>query len=232
MNHPVGGTSFTSSGPMSIDSCSTMTNSTIICMEANKVAFELQNYSPTDSLASLDLDNIRPPSVMDCVSLSTVTYDNPITYSPQLTRSRKKSLPTGIMARRALGQLGGGGGRGSVESVNSLGHTNLDNIKPPSIMDELLDSMISVASITSEVADNQTIPHNMLSSSHYETALSEMDDTTLQSCMDLPNENDATPIQSDFSSNESTPRKGESNKRSLTPKQKRQISDRYRTYKF
>lgn len=195
-------------------------------MEANKVAIELQNYSPTDSLASLDLDNIRPPSVMDCVSLSTVTYDVPITYSPQLSRSRKKSLPTGLMARRALGQLGG---RGSAESVNSLGYSNLDNIKPPSIMDELLDSMISVASITSEVADNHTIPQNMLSSSHYETALSEMDDTTLQSCMDLPNENDATPIQSDFSSNESTPRKGES-KRSLTPKQKRQTSDRYRTY--
>lgn len=226
VNHPITSTTFTSSGPMSIDSCSTMTNSTIICMEANKVAADLQNYSPTDSLNSLDLDNIRPPSVMDCVSLSTVTYDAPITYSPQLPRSRKKSLPSGIMARRALGQLGT---RGSVESVNSLGHTNLDNIKPPSIMDELLDSMISVASITSEVADNNTMPQLMQSSSHYETALSEIDDTTLQSCMDLPNENDATPIQSDFSSNESTPRKGES-KRSLTPKQKRQASDRYLTY--
>lgn len=227
VHHAVGCCSlpFRSSGPISIDSCSTMTNSTIICMEANKVAIELQNYSPTDSLNSLDLEHIRPPSVMDCVSLSTVTYEIPATHSPQMSRSRKKSLPTGIMARRALGQLGI---RGSVESINSIGCSNLDNIKPPSIMDELMDSMISVASITSEVADNNTLHNNIEGASIYETAMSEMDDTTLQSCMDLPN--DITPIPSDFSSNESTPKKGEL-KRTLTPKQKRQMSkDRFKTY--
>lgn len=81
-----------SSGPLSIESSSTMTNSTIIFMEVNKLASELQNLSPTDSLASLDLDNIRPPSVMDCVSLSTVTCEFPA--SPQMSRQRKTSIPT------------------------------------------------------------------------------------------------------------------------------------------
>lgn len=191
-----------------------MTNSTIICLEANKVAAELQSYSPTDSLTSLELDNIRPPLEFDCVSLSTATYDIPDTYSPQKFRSRKKSLSNGIMARRALGQLGE---RGSAESVNSLGLINIDNIKPPSIMDDLLDSITSVASITSEVADSRTISPYLLSITNSDIK------------MDLSNENDATPIPSDFSSNESTPRKGEL-KRSLTPKQKRQNCDRYKTY--
>lgn len=213
---------YLTSGPMSIDSCSTMTNSTIIFMEANKVANELQNLSPTDSLGSIDLDHIRPPSVMDCVSLSTVTCDLPI--SPQLSRHRKCSIPTGIMARRALGQLSNFRPHGSVESINSLAGT-LDNIKPPSIMDELLDSMISVASITSEVAEPGGLADP---TSNYETALSEMDDTTLQSCMDLPS--DATPVPSDFSSNESTPKKV-GIRRAMTPRQKRQMAkDRFRTY--
>lgn len=207
----------------SYDTGSTMTTSTIIAKEANKLVVELlnmQTYGHADSTASLDLDQVRPPSGMDCVSLSGYNVDAP--FSPQLSRSRKKSLPHGIVARRALNHLAPSG---STESVNSS--CNLDNIKPPSIMDDLLDSMISVASITSEVVENSgTNDH----SSKYETALSEIDDTTtLRSCLDLPN--DSTPIPSDFSSAESTPKKVRSVKRSMTPRQKRHfVKERYRTY--
>lgn len=205
---------FTSSGPMSIDSCSTMTNSTIICLEANKVASQLQNCAFNDSLSSLDLDNVRPPAEFDCVSLSTVTYDMPNTYSPLPTRSRKKSLPTGIMAKRAIGQFGE---RSSVENVNSLGLSNLDYINPPSIMDELMDSMTSVASITSEIADTQVASPYLLRKTYSNTIMNEC------------SENDVTPIPSDISSNESTPRKGDYRK-SPTIKQKRQTTDRFKTY--
>lgn len=212
---------YLSSRSYSYDTGSTMTTSTIIAKEANKLVVELLNMQTmTDSTTSLDLDQVRPPSGMDCISLSGYNVDMP--FSPQLSRSRKKSLPHGIVAKRALNHVAPSG---STESVNSS--CNLDNIKPPSIMDELLDSMISVASITSEVVENNgTNDH----SSKYETALSEIDDTTtLRSCLDLPN--DSTPIPSDFSSAESTPKKVRSVKRSMTPRQKRHfVKERYRTY--
>lgn len=212
---------YLSSHSFSFDTGSTMTTSTIIAKEANKLVVELLNMQTmADSTTSLDLDQVRPPSGMDCVSLSGFNVDVP--FSPQLSRSRKKSLPHGIVAKRALNHLAPSG---STESVNSS--CNLENIKPPSIMDELLDSMISVASITSEVVETNFTNDN---SSKYETALSEIDDTTtLRSCLDLPN--DSTPIPSDFSSAESTPKKVRSVKRSMTPRQKRNfVKERYRTY--
>lgn len=92
-------------------------------------------------------------------------------------------------------------------------------------MDELLDSMISVDSIVSEVVDPT------LGISNYETALSDMEDSlTLRSCQDMSKDETLTPISSDFSSIESTPKKKRSI-RSVTPKQKRQSEkERYKTY--
>lgn len=131
------------------------------------------------------------------------------------------SLKTGLVAKRALGQQVLFGG--SVDSVNSI--NNIDSIRPPSIMDELLDSMISVDSIVSEVVDPT------LGISNYETALSDMEDSlTLRSCQDLSKDETLTPISSDFSSVESTPKKKRS-MRSVTPKQRRQTEkERYKTY--
>lgn len=215
--------SYMSKSPFSIETDSTMTNSTIIAIEANKLCANLLDMAiMTDSL---DIDHIRPPSVMDNVSMSG-HLDAP--NSPQLSRLLKRSLPQGIMARRALTQ---NNPNGSLESINSS--CNLDNIKPPSLMDELLDSMISVDSITSEVVEHSPIAQQDGEEiSQYETANSEYDDTTtLQSCMDIPM--DATPIPSDFSSTESTPKKSKSSRQSLclTPVQRRQANkERYRTY--
>lgn len=92
-------------------------------------------------------------------------------------------------------------------------------------MDELLDSMISVDSIISEVVDPT------LGISNYETALSDMEDSlTLRSCQDISKDETLTPISSDFSSIESTPKKKRS-MRSVTPKQRRQSEkERYKTY--
>lgn len=124
------------------------------------------------------------------------------------------------MAKRALGQPIF---TGSVESVNSI--NNIDSIRPPSIMDELLDSMISVDSIVSEIVDPT------LGISNYETAMSDMEDSlTLRSCQDLSKDETLTPISSDFSSIESTPKKRR-NFRATTPKQRRQSEkERYKTY--
>lgn len=209
-------------GTSSFDS--TMTNSTIIALEATKLRTDLLNMQEiTNSMTSMDLDNVRPPSVMD--HLSTCGYLD-TANSPLMSRKRKKSLPQGLMARRALTH---NIPAGSLESINSA--CNLDNIKPPSLMDELLDSLISVDSIPSEVAEgHDSVTYQIEEMSHYETAHSELDDaTTIGSCTDLVF--DTTSIQSGFSSAESTPKRLESPKRMLTPRQKRQVAkDRYRTY--
>lgn len=84
---------------------------------------------------------------------------------------RKKSLPVGVVARRALGQ--GQNRTASLENLlnecNANHHSQLENVKPPSLMDELLDgadmenSLLSVASITSETADSKD-PNSLTSS--------------------------------------------------------------------
>lgn len=166
----------------------------------------------TDSSNSLDLENVGPPSGMDsCLSMSGL-YE---TICPSKSKSKRKLFAPGLLARRALG----GGHQpvsGSLDSINSC--FNLDSVNPPSIMDELLDSMISVASITSEIADESTL---MEDNSQYDTSQSEIEDLTeYQSCNDLS--------MNDFSFSEqhtfNIPRK-------ITPKQKRQmVKDRFKTY--
>lgn len=210
-------------------SSSNLTNS-MIANEANLIANNLLN-NLSNSSQSLDIDQIRPPSCMESINYSGC-FEHML--SPKLSNFRKKNLPTGIMAKRALGGKSNASTRnGSIENVSSI--CNIDNINPPSIMDELLDSMISVSSIQSEVVDCSY-------ESRYETAFETMNTleneiydentVTLESCMDqIPNlpHDDATPISSDISSGESTPTK--SIRKSLTPKQRRQISkDRYKTY--
>lgn len=214
--------------------------STAIALEANALAENLLNYEAH----SLDLDNIRPPSCMESMNVSGY-YE---TGAMQATKITPKHLPSGLVAKRALGAFSNTL-HGSLESINST--YNLENIKPPSLMDELLDSMFSVASIQSEVVDNSLdIP---VSLSNYETAAnfngndSDENTITLRSCNEiLPRDddlNDAISYRSDysFSSAESTPQKmsektmnvlnGGASRRTLTPKQKRKlVKDRFKTY--
>lgn len=211
---------FASYGPTSIETNSTMSNSTIVQVEAKRIANKLTSMTNRlmDSTTSLDLENIRPPSSMDCISMSSF-QESSIQQSP--FKQPKKSLMTGFVAKRALsGQMFSA----SVESINSI--QNIDSIRPPSIMDELLDSMISVDSIVSEIVEPTT-----MGISNYETALSDPEDSlTLRSCQDLSKDDALTLTSSDFSSVESTPKKKRSTK-AMTPKQKRQAEkDRYMTY--
>lgn len=206
-----------SSNANSFDTNSTLTNSTIITMEANKIRSELMCNGASDRTDSMiSLDKIRPPSAMDKMSSC-----EPLSNGPSSLKTSGKFLTQGFMARRALNN--GTSAHGSMDSINSS--CNLDRVKPPSLMDELLDSMISVDSIASEFVD---APLQHEDPSKYETAHSECDDMTmtLKNCVDLPF--DDTPCGSDFSSVESTPKKS---RRSLTPRRKRQLArDRYQTY--
>ncbi|XP_017006198.2 adenomatous polyposis coli protein [Drosophila takahashii] len=224
-------------------SASMMTNSTMIAYEARALAENLilkpadpeatdeDNTELSFSMNSLDLDNVRPPSGMESLNSCYQEHSQPSSLRQLPSKSprfARKMFPANLVARRALGHLAG-----SAESVNSSCNL-LDNIKPPSLMDELLDSMISVDSIQSEVADGDQdcSMATTISVSNYETAA--CDDqtlTVLQSCFD-DDEEDAT--MNDYSSAESTPKHGSTpspNRRSLTPKQKRRLTkDRYKTY--
>lgn len=165
-----------------------MTESKIIQREAIKLAEAVdveasnQNELETTSLTSIDLEAIKPPSSMGSLLSLTASYagtaNNIETFinrdrcystslPPVQVRSsndphnvRKKSLPVGMVAKRALGQ--NQNHATSLENLlNECTSSHLENVKPPSMMDELLDvgdmenSMLSVASITSEIADSK-----------------------------------------------------------------------------
>nr|CAD7423759.1 unnamed protein product [Timema monikensis] len=173
-----------------------MTDSHMLEVEAGKLALAVQNEANSfplfseemDSMTSLDLDAIKPPSMMgSLISLTTSLSGqldnvdnfegrdraNSSSFPPQQTRNgtnsfridcrhtRKKSLPAGMMVRRALGNNLNGSLENLADnaSISSSCNSHLDNIKPPSAMEELADlenSMVSVASITSEVADSSS----------------------------------------------------------------------------
>ncbi|XP_053682156.1 adenomatous polyposis coli homolog [Sabethes cyaneus] len=137
------GTGTTGDG-CSFSTVSTLTNSTIIAMEATKVAAQLQDLAIVES-ADIDLSKINPPFFGSESILISDCSDSEMTFRhDSISKERKISLPSGLVAKRALGHAFN-------DSLNSL--HNLDSIGPPSLMDELMDSMISVASITSEVVD-------------------------------------------------------------------------------
>ncbi|XP_029042241.2 uncharacterized protein LOC114875758 isoform X2 [Osmia bicornis bicornis] len=165
-----------------------MTNSKIIQREAIKLAeavdaeMNRQNEFDTTSMTSMDLEAIKPPSSMGSLLSLTASYAgsgdcsesfvnrdrcNSTSLPPLQVKSvsstdsrgcRKKSLPLGVVAKRALNQTQSH--TGSLENLlNECTGSHLESVKPPSMMDELPDvgdmenSMLSVASITSEIAE-------------------------------------------------------------------------------
>jgi adenomatosis polyposis coli protein len=154
---------------------------------------EAMKHSLT-SLNSVDLDAIKPPSMMGSLVSLTASLSGQLdngengesrehchssSLPPHQPRSngtrlecrhsRKRSLPVGMMVRRALGNSNHSGSIENLQdnaSVSSSCNSHLDNIKPPSAMEELIDivdmenSMVSVASITSEVADTSAKEHS------------------------------------------------------------------------
>lgn len=126
---------------------STMTDSTLIAIEASKMATVFKNEAEMSlsmtSAASLELDHIQPPSNLNSLTNSAVGLPK----SPKLV-ARKKSLPAGLMVRKALNNSLNNGS--SLESLEN--QSLLDNIIPPS--DLLLDMDNSVTSIESLTYEN------------------------------------------------------------------------------
>lgn len=282
---------------------STLTESTLIAMEATKMATTFRNEADMSiSGASIELDSIQPPSPLNSLTSSVNELENKTKKSPKMI-PRKKSLPQGLMVRRALSNSLNQAS--SIESLENHSLSNLDNINAPSMMADIdfLDlesSMTSVASLQSEAADPKADfivngivnnkdqcqanvypifevkqPANMLHLLANHSNCSELENVNppsvfneitdlCNSLADIPTDgvsceldvfedcdsttnieatliqteddvtthfSDATsmtPLHTDVSSNESTPRK---TRRPLTAKQKRNLAkDRYRTY--
>uniref|UniRef100_A0A1Y1N4K9 Adenomatous polyposis coli protein n=2 Tax=Photinus pyralis TaxID=7054 RepID=A0A1Y1N4K9_PHOPY len=140
---------------------STMTESTLIAVEATKMANAFKNEAELSqsitSVQSLELDCIQPPSHMNSLTSSMNGLDHHLTKgSPKLV-NRKKLLHNGLIARRAL--TNSFNQNSSLESLDNQSLSNLDHMHPPSTMGEVLDildlesSMTSVASLTSEAVD-------------------------------------------------------------------------------
>nr|XP_032516216.1 uncharacterized protein LOC116769282 [Danaus plexippus plexippus] len=247
--------------------------------EAARLAAQLKSSqyameNSVTSLTSLDLDNVKPPSNLgSLLSLSASGHwDESAQTSRKSQKSRKKSLPVALMMKRALSNSMH---QGSSEHLDSIPLSLLDNVKPPSEMENLdMDgSMISVSSIVSEVAETKdsktplifdykqpvqdfplcsTFTHvfhdldkvnppslfDEIAESTLEadqtTAHQVYDDctsNTLNVITDIPSGSETcTPLPSDISSVESTPKR-QRDPKYLTPKEKRSAAKhRYQTY--
>lgn len=265
----------------------TMTESTIIQMEANKL-FNVVHNEMHHSINSLDLDHVNPPSLLESI-ISLTSSISEIKNSPKNSPLPRKKL-SGVMVRRALGNTN----QKSIDMNESISSScNIEHIKPPSVMGDYLDmvdmesSMVSVSSIMSEVAEplksngpitqhekiwsiktedvtqieninppsllneitdmcNSTadiVTENVYNSTTevFEDCFTHTMDQTLQpgdtfTADEVTEYSDAcsvTPVQSDFgtSSAESTPKKVKNVNKRLTPKQRRQLAkERYKTY--
>ncbi|XP_063705672.1 serine-rich adhesin for platelets-like isoform X2 [Culicoides brevitarsis] len=120
--------------------CSSLMNSNLI-MEATKFAVELENYSSKDLLISCDLNNVQPPSDLDCLSLSTTSYDVPTDSNNQMCRTTSTLKNIGVDKSNDIHSA-------------SIDYTIIDNINHPSVMNEVMGSHISIESMTS---DTQTM---------------------------------------------------------------------------
>ncbi|CAG9858226.1 unnamed protein product [Phyllotreta striolata] len=286
-------------GPASNDfssiNTSTMTDSTLIAIDANKMATvfqkEAEMSSSLNSAASLELDNIQPPSQLNSLTNSAVS----LTRSPKLPR-RKKSLPAGLMIRRAFNNSLNNGS--SLESLSNLDHVNpptdllfdmegsvtsiaslpsdqrtdfiingiiskdiqqrnqhpifdlkqpyseLENINPPSLFNEITDFCNSLADVPTEVIATDTdifedcfthtIDDTAADFTLAEDGVDGIADSIMETANNIDDDDEDVTIFSDAKSSvESTPKKTKSAtlSKSMTTKQRRnQARDRYKTY--
>ncbi|CAF4817210.1 unnamed protein product [Pieris macdunnoughi] len=131
--------------------------------EAARLAAQLKlslENGATSTSASIDLDRVNPPSNLgSLLSLSASgQWEDASAQTPKRNlKTRKKSLPVASMVKRALSNSHH---LGSSEHLDAPHVTFLDNVKPPSEMEnvDMEGSMISVSSIVSEVADPKDRP--------------------------------------------------------------------------
>lgn len=262
---------------------STMTDSTLIAIEASKMATVFMNEAEMSlslhSGASLELDHVQPPSNLNSLTNSTLG----LSKSPKLM-TRKKTVPAGLIAKKALSNsLNCGSSLESLEnqslldninppsdllldmeaSVESLSHENiktdflingvvnkdlqntqhpifnikqpftsssygcneLENINPPSLFNEITDFCSSLADVNTDIVYSE-ICEDIASPDAITLA-----DETINLNQEESTEQSVTPLQSNHSSVESTPKKQKHMSKSMMTKQRRIFArERFKTY--
>lgn len=106
----------------------------------------------------------------------------------------------------------------SLIHMNSV--SELETINPPSLLNEVTDVFNSLNDVNTEIINGDD------ATEAFEDCYTHVTDATLQDCS-----NNATPLPSDYSSAESTPKRNKPVNKHLTPKQRRNLAkERYKTY--
>lgn len=102
--------------------------------------------------------------------------------------------------------------------MNSV--SEIETINPPSLLNEVTDVFNSLNDVNTEIINGDD------ATEAFEDCCTHLTDATLQDCS-----NNATPLPSDYSSAESTPKRNKPVNKHLTPKQRRNLAkERYKTY--
>ncbi len=118
---------------------------------------DLESAALLSSISST-LSSVQPPSMME--SLISMNDRSSAPNTPPASRAKmecrhtlsgKKGFTVPAMVRRALGSDVKGSNE-DLSSVSSSCQSNLDNIRPPTIMEDMDNSIVSIASLNSEVA--------------------------------------------------------------------------------
>ncbi|KAJ8927815.1 hypothetical protein NQ314_019697 [Rhamnusium bicolor] len=107
----------------------------------------------------------------------------------------------------------------------------LENINPPSLFNEITDFCNSLADIATEAICSETDIFEDCYTHMADTTLQDENVTLAEDVTEFTDAHSATPLQSDISSAESTPKRLKSLSKSMTTKQRRNLArDRYKTY--
>ncbi|VVD05252.1 unnamed protein product [Leptidea sinapis] len=152
-----------------------------------------------DSNQASFLDNVKPPSEMEHLDMEG-SMTSVASISSEVAESKEKALIVFDLKQPV---------HDFPLSTNFTIFHDLDKVNPPSLFDEMVESTLELEQTTAQQVYDDC-------------------ESTLNVVTDIPSGSDCTPLPSDMSSVESTPKR--QNMKYLTPKEKRNISNRYQTY--
>lgn len=195
-------------------------NSCLACISLIIIAIHFFFVGPTSSLVKLalnnsfnqtssleNLDNVNPPSTMGELLDMEGSMTSVASLASEIAEATK-SEPNAIFAVK------------QPVLVHMSSVSEIDTINPPSLLNEVTDVFNSLNDVNTEIINGDD------ATEAFEDCFTHITDTTLQDCS-----NNATPLPSDYSSAESTPKRNKPANKHLTPKQRRNlVKERYKTY--
>ncbi|XP_022919710.2 uro-adherence factor A-like isoform X1 [Onthophagus taurus] len=168
------------------------------------------SFESLENRSISNLDHVNPPSILGDVELLDLEGSM---ISVASLQSEAEDVKTDFLINGFVSE----NRQNSHPMFNvKVPYSEIENVNPPSIFNEITDICNSLADAQTEAMGTET--------EIFEDCITHLDnDATLFS-----DANSSTPLESDLSSNDSTPKK---QRKMLTPKERRNLSkDRYKTY--